>query len=396
PITNINLTDTLPSGLTFKTGSVSINGSPDASADPTTGISIATIAASSDATVSFVADVTAAPSGGATDYVNTVTAQYSFESPDSTTLTNSVTATNTIYPDSIVITPTITKSDTSINTVPHVVAINDTVTYTITISNPDATEPITNINLTDTLPSGLTFKTGSVSINGSPDASADPTTGISIATIAASSDATVSFVADVTAAPSGGALKYVNTVTAQYSFESPDSTTLTNSVTTTNTIYPDSVVITPTITKSDNTSNTIPHVVAINDTVTYTITISNPDATEPITNINLTDTLPSGLTFKTGSVSINGSPDASADPTTGISIPTIAASSDATVSFVADVTAAPSGGALKYVNTVTAQYSFESPDSTTLTNSVTATNTIYPNSVVITPTITKSDNTSNT
>ncbi|WP_039228957.1 isopeptide-forming domain-containing fimbrial protein, partial [Clostridium haemolyticum] len=204
------------------------------------------------------------------------------------------------------------------------------------------------------LPSGLTFKTGSVSINGSPDASADPTTGISIATIAASSDATVSFVADVTAAPSGGATDYVNTVTAEYTFQSPDSTTLTNSVTATNTIYPDSIVITPTITKSDNTSNTIPHVVGIGDTVTYTITISNPDATEPITNINLTDTLPSGLTFKTGSVSINGSPDASADPTTGISIPTIAASSDATVSFVADVTAAPSGGALKYVNTVTA------------------------------------------
>ncbi|KEI08988.1 beta strand repeat-containing protein, partial [Clostridium novyi] len=395
-ITNINLTDTLPSGLTFKTGSVSINGSPDASADPTTGISIATIAASSDATVSFVADVTAAPSGGALKYVNTVTAEYSFESPDSTTLTNSVTATNTIYPDSVVITPTITKSDNTSNTIPHIVAIGDTVTYTITISNPDATQPITNINLTDTLPSGLTFKTGSVSINGSPDASADPTTGISIPTIAASSDATVSFVADVTAAPSGGALKYVNTVTTGYTFQSPDSTPITSSVTATNTIYPDSVVITPTITKSDTSSNTVPHVVAIGDTVTYTITISNPDATQPITNINLTDTLPSGLTFKTGSVSINGSPDASADPTTGISIPTIAASSDATVSFVADVTAAPSGGATDYVNTVTAQYSFESPDSTTLTNSVTATNTIYPDSIVITPTITKSDNTSNT
>uniref|UniRef100_UPI001E50ED06 hypothetical protein n=1 Tax=Clostridium haemolyticum TaxID=84025 RepID=UPI001E50ED06 len=85
------------------------------------------------------------------------------------------------------------------------------------------------------------------------------------------------------AAPSGGALKYVNTVTAEYTFQSPDSTPITSSVTATNTIYPDSIVITPTITKSDNTSNTIPHVVAINDTVTYTITISNPDTTQPIT-----------------------------------------------------------------------------------------------------------------
>src|SRR3712207_7110767 len=91
---------------------------------------------------------------------------------------------------------------------------------------------------------------------------------------------------------------YVNLANLNYEFLTPDSTTLSNNVSTNNTIYSNSVVITPTITKSDNTSNTVPHVVAIGDTVTYTITISNPDATEPITNINLTDTLPSGLTFK--------------------------------------------------------------------------------------------------
>uniref|UniRef100_UPI001E3D0907 isopeptide-forming domain-containing fimbrial protein n=2 Tax=Clostridium haemolyticum TaxID=84025 RepID=UPI001E3D0907 len=324
---SVILTDTLPTGLAYQSNTLIVGGISN-SGDPTTGVSLGTINAGQTIEVKFTADVNAEPTGD-TKYVNLTTIDYSFNVANDTitpgtidTISKSDTSTNTIYPDSVVITPTITKSDNTSNTVPHIVAIGDTVTYTITISNPDATQPITNINLTDTLPSGLTFKTGSVSINGSPDASADPTTGISIPTIAASSDATVSFVADVTAAPSGGALKYVNTVTAQYSFESPDSTTLTNSVTATNTIYPDSVVITPTITKSDNTSNTVPHIVAINDTVTYTITISNPDATEPITNINLTDTLPSGLTFKTGSVSINGSPDASADPTTGISIPT--------------------------------------------------------------------------
>ncbi|WP_331274979.1 isopeptide-forming domain-containing fimbrial protein, partial [Clostridium botulinum] len=231
--------------------------------------------------------------------------------------------------------------------------MNDTVTYTITLHNPSTTKPITNINLTDTLPSGLTFKSGSVTVNSIPDTSATPTTGISIPTIAASSNATVSFVADVTAAPSSGALKYVNTATAQYSFESPDSTNLTSSVTANNTIYPESVIITPTITKTDNTSNAIEHIAAINDTVTYTITLHNPSTTKPITNINLTDTLPSGLTFKSGSVTVNSVSQPSANPTTGINIPSITANSDATVSFVADVTAAPSSGALKYVNTAT-------------------------------------------
>ncbi|MCD3283582.1 isopeptide-forming domain-containing fimbrial protein, partial [Clostridium botulinum C/D] len=246
-----------------------------------------------------------APSGGALKYVNTATAQYSFESPDSTTLTSSVTANNTIYPESVVITPTITKADKTSNAANHIVDIGDTVTYTITVHNPDATKSITNINLTDTLPSGLAFKTGTVIVNSIPDASANPTTGISIPNIDAHSNATVSFVADVTAAPSGGASSYANTATAEYTIQSPDSTPLTSSVTANNTIYPESVIITPTITKTDNTSNAIEHIAAINDTVTYTITLHNPSTTKPITNINLTDTLPSGLTFKSGSVTVN-------------------------------------------------------------------------------------------
>ncbi|KEI10767.1 hypothetical protein Z957_00045, partial [Clostridium sp. K25] len=397
---SVILTDTLPTGLSYKSNTLTVGGISN-SGDPTAGISLGTINAGQTVEVKFTADVNAEPTGD-TKYVNLTKIDYSFNVANDTvtpgtidTISKSDTSTNSIYPQSIVITPTITKSDNTSNTIPHIVAINDTVTYTITIHNPDTTKPITNINLTDTLPSGLTFKAGSVSINGTPNASANPTTGISISSIAANNDATVSFVANVTAAPSGGASKYVNAVTAQYSFESPDSTTLTNTVTTNNTIYPDSVVITPTITKSDNTSNTVPHIVAINDTVTYTITIHNPDTTKPITNINLTDTLPNGLTFKAGSVSINGTPNASADPATGISVPSIAANNDATVSFVANVTAAPSGGATDYVNTVTAGYTFQSPDSTPLTGSVTANNTVYPASDLIVPTVTKSDTSSN-
>ncbi|NFV48480.1 hypothetical protein FDJ70_12905, partial [Clostridium botulinum] len=80
--------------------------------------------------------------------------------------------------------------------------------------------------------------------------------------------ATVKFTANVNGNPDSDS-KYVNLATLNYEFLSPDNTTLNNTVTANNTIYPDSVVITPTITKSDTTSNTIPHIVAINDTVTY-------------------------------------------------------------------------------------------------------------------------------
>ncbi|MCD3246682.1 DUF11 domain-containing protein, partial [Clostridium botulinum C] len=356
---------------------------------------VPSIAANNDATVSFVANVTAAPSGGATDYVNTVTAGYTFQSPDSTPLTGSVTANNTVYLASDLIVPTVTKSDTSSNPIAHVATIGDTIDYTITIQNTNATKSITNVVLRDTIPSGLTFNPNSLDVNGSSTPGSSLPASISLGTINPSSSATVKFSVTVANNPASNS-KYINTAEVDYNFQTTSGTNLSNTVTNTNTVYSEDVVITPTVSKSDTTSNTIPHIVAINDTVTYTITIHNPDTTKPITNINLTDTLPSGLTFKAGSVSINGTPNASANPTTGISISSIASSSDATVSFVANVTAAPSGGASKYVNAVTAQYSFESPDSTTLTNTVTTNNTIYPDSVVITPTITKSDTTSNT
>ncbi|MCD3252107.1 DUF11 domain-containing protein, partial [Clostridium botulinum C/D] len=269
-----------------------------------------------------------------------------------------VTANNTIYPASDLIVPTVTKSDTSSNPIAHVATIGDTIEYTITIENNNATKSITNVALRDTIPNGLTFKPDSLDVNGSSTPGSSLPPSISLGTINPSSSATVKFSVTVANPPASNS-KYINTAEVDYTFQTTSGASLSNTVTKTNTVYSEDVVITPTITKANKTSNSIPHIVAINDTVTYTITIHNPSTTKPITNINLTDTLPSGLTFKSGSVTVNSVSQPSANPTTGINIPSITANSDATVSFVADVTTAPSGGALKYVNTATAQYSFE-------------------------------------
>ncbi|KOC34149.1 isopeptide-forming domain-containing fimbrial protein, partial [Clostridium botulinum] len=397
---NVILTNTLPTGLSYKSNTLTIGGTSN-SGNPTTGVSLGAINAGQTIEVKFTADVNAEPTGD-TRYINSTKIDYSFDITNDTvtpgtvdTVTKSDTSTNTIYPQSIVITPTVTKTDKSSNTVEHVVLIGDTVTYTINIHNPDATKPITNVNLTDVLPSGLTFKTGSVIINGTSQSSANPTTGINITNILPSSDATISFIADVTSNPSSGTSKYVNTANVEYSFQAPDSTVLTNTVTATNTIYPFSVIIIPDFRKEDTTSGTINHVVSIGNTVTYTITIRNPDATKSLTNITLTDRLPSGLTFKSGSVSINSTPDSSANPTTGIPISDIKPGTTTTVSFIVDVTGPPTGVKFLYLNTATIEYSFLSPDSTLLTSSATTPNSIYGDSVVITPTITKADKTSN-
>ncbi|MCD3232157.1 beta strand repeat-containing protein, partial [Clostridium botulinum] len=385
-IINAVLNDILPTGLNYKNGSLTINNIP--SSDNLASINIDTINPNSTTTIKFIADVTTSPASNF-KYVNSVNLQYKYLAPDGTTLQNTISTDSTIYSNSVIITPTMTKTAVSSNIVPDTVSIGGTIDYTITIHN-NSSSTIRNSILNDTFPIGLTYKTGSLSINGT--SSSDSLTSINIGNINPSSTITIKFTANVTGNPASDS-KYVNLATLNYEFLAPDGNSLNNSIIATKNVYSSSIVINPTITKTDNSSNAIPHVVSIGDTVTYTITIHNSSTTKSITNINLTDTLPSGLTFKAGSVTVNSIPQTSANPTIGISIPIINTNSDATVSFVVDVTAAPSTGDIKYVNTATAQYNFESPDSTTLTSSVTTNNTIYYDSIVITPNVIKTANT---
>ncbi|MCD3257743.1 isopeptide-forming domain-containing fimbrial protein, partial [Clostridium botulinum C] len=312
------------------------------------------IPANGTSTISFQATVNSAPSDGSSKYVNNATINYTFKTPDSSSLTNSVTTTNTIYPSSVVITPDVTKTDKTSNSVNHFVAVNDTVTYTITIENTDRNNPISNIILKDTLPQGLSFKAGTVIIDNVNKPQDDPTasSGITIPDISASNTSTISFEATVNALPSNGSSKYVNNATIDYTFKTPDSKLLTNSVTATDTIYPNVVIITPNVTKTDKTSNAVNHIVALHDTVIYTITIENTDHNNPLTNITLKDTLPKGLSFNSGTVFINNVNKPQDDPTniSGITVPDISANGTSTISFEATVNALPSNGSSNYVN----------------------------------------------
>ena len=76
---------------------------------------------------------------------------------------------------------------------------------------------------------------------------------------------------------------------------------------------------------------------SIGDTLTYTITITNP-ALQAITNIPFTDTIAAGATYVASSFTVNGS---AATPTiTGstltYTIPTIASLATATITFKVD------------------------------------------------------------
>ncbi|KGM96931.1 hypothetical protein Z955_12770, partial [Clostridium botulinum C/D str. DC5] len=386
-IQNATLNDALPTGLTYKTGTLSVNNA--SSNDPLTAVTLGDITPSATTTVKFSATVDAAPASDS-KYVNSATVNYSFLSPDSTTLNASVSATNTLYSNSVVITPTITKTSVSSNTIPDVAAIGDTIDYTITIENTSATATIQSATLNDALPSGLTYKSGTLTVN--TIASTDPLTAVTLGDINPNSTTTVKFTATVVAAPASNS-KYVNSATVSYSFLSPDSTTLNASANATNTVYSNSVIITPTIAKTAVSSNAIQGVAAVGDTINYTITIENTSATANIQNATLNDVLPVGLTYKTGTLLVNNNP--STDPLTAVNLGNINANNTTTVTFTVDVATAPASGS-KYVNSATVDYEFLSPDSTTLNGSVTTTNTVYSNAIVITPTIAKTAVSSNT
>ncbi|NEZ47736.1 DUF11 domain-containing protein, partial [Clostridium niameyense] len=267
-----------------------------------------------------------------------------------------------------------------------VVAVGNTVQYTISVKNTSLTKSIDSVTLNDTLPDGLSYVNDSLTIDGTD--STDPITAINLNTIAPNTTSTIKFTANVNSNPTTGD-KYTNSATLSYTFKSPDNTDLSSSVSATNNIYSNSIVITPTISISDKSSNEIDHVVAVGNTVQYTISVKNTSLTESIDSVTLNDTLPDGLSYVANSLTIDGTD--STDPITAINLNTIAPNTTSTIKFTANVNSNPTTGD-KYTNSATLSYTFKSPDNTDLSSSVSATNNIYSNSIVITPNISISAN----
>src|SRR5699024_9855502 len=130
--------------------------------------------------------------------------------------------------------------------------------------------------------------------------------------------------------------KYINSATVNYSFLTPDNTTINNKVSTINTVYSTSVVITPNRTKTAVSSNLIANIVDVGDTIEYSIIVSNSSKTNSILNSILNDSLPNGLTYKAGSLSINGI--SSSDNLSSIKLGNINPNTNITIKFSVDVT----------------------------------------------------------
>lgn len=176
--------------------------------------------------------------------------------------------------------------------------VGDTLTYTVTAKNAeDATTPLKNAALTDTLPGFVDFVQGSVMVDGTSGQYRfdNGVLTVELGDIAPGAEKTVTF--QVT----------VNNTAYNQSFQNTAILDADNS----DPVVPsdEGVTVADGIAKISATKNVDKSKAKVGDTLTYTITASNADtATVSLRDVVMADTLPKYVTFNQGSVAVDGSP----------------------------------------------------------------------------------------
>ncbi|WP_443147076.1 DUF7507 domain-containing protein [Paenibacillus sp. HWE-109] len=348
---SIVLSDALPTGTTFVTGSVIQNGVAKPTYDITSGAPLGSLAFGSSFTVTYKATVTSVPASFSV--ANQAKAAFTFQSVAGGDIISGVIPSNTVTTP--VYTPIIgiVKSASTANG-----SVGSTVTYTLQISNTGNIGAV--LNVTDNIPAGTSFVANSFKVNGVTISNANPVTGVNIGTVAASGSSTVTFDVLVNSLPSPPQL--VNQANSTYTFQVPDGRTISGSAASNTVTIP---VTLPSVSavKSASVIDAV-----IGDTFTYSTVIKNSGVAS-VTNVILTDPLPTGATFVPNSVIVGGVAKPSAAPGGGIAVGTITAGSSVTVTFQVTVVSLPSPAQLS--NQATVSYSSGTFSGTTLSNTIT-------------------------
>ncbi|MBN1040387.1 DUF11 domain-containing protein, partial [Clostridium botulinum] len=179
---------------------------------------------------------------------------------------------------------------------------SDTLNYTIAIKNIGA-EDATNVIFLDTIPSYTTFIPNSVTLNNISQPGSNPQDGINIGTLAKTIGvATVTFQVIVnTTIPIPTTIPNISN--ASYEFISDPSLPALSNLVSSNTV--NTLVVEPTTSIDKYVDKTFS---SINETLNYTIAIRNTSTNVSITNMILYDTIPTGTTFVTNSITKDGTP----------------------------------------------------------------------------------------
>ncbi|EEM70639.1 hypothetical protein bthur0009_33920 [Bacillus thuringiensis serovar andalousiensis BGSC 4AW1] len=359
--TDVIITDPTPAGTTFIPNSVTINGVSSPGANPNSGVNVGTVTPGQIVTLTYQVTVTALPPDGIIK--NTATVTYTFQPNPGEPPITITDPTPTV--EVSVITPTPNPNKLADK---QIVDINEIITYTVTFQNRGSV-PATSVIITDPLANGLTFVPGTVILNGIPDLGANPVEGIPVGTVNPNDTITVQFQARVTSVPPGGIIRNQATVTFTYEPIPGEPPVTITDPTPINTTDVNTAILNPQKTAT-------PETVTLGDIITYTISLQNT-GTIPANNILVSDPIPTGTSFIQNSVTINNVSQPTANPETGIQIPTLSPSESATISFRVLVTSIPPSGEIQNQGNVSFQYQ---PDATKPPVSVTT-----PTPTTITP-----------
>ncbi|MBW4519692.1 MAG: DUF11 domain-containing protein [Scytolyngbya sp. HA4215-MV1] len=280
-VTLDDITDILPSSpanVTYTAGSAKFNGvtiaDPKITGQTLTFLGLFTIPAGTSRTLTYQANVP----GTLGSYTNQVVAHIGNTQIDTTTNTGDnapATATVSVGNADVVVT----------KTGPATVAAGSNFTYSITATN-NGPAAAANVVLKDTLPAGATF----VSATNGGTLASGVVTWPTIASLA--SGASVTYQVTVQAPASGTLLN-----TASSTSTTADANPANN-----NGSLPASQVST-TVTPSADLSLTKTHggSFTVGQNATYTLTVANTGPSTASSPITVTDTLPAGLTFVSGS-----------------------------------------------------------------------------------------------
>ncbi|MFA6553377.1 MAG: DUF11 domain-containing protein, partial [Patescibacteria group bacterium] len=279
------VTDTLPTNTTF------VSADNGGTYDDTTKLitwTIASVPATNQVDVTYTATVNSGLPIGTTAIDNIATINCNNikdtasmitlstcpfpDGKDSNKVTTTVTKGETLTP---VITFTLTKKVDKTIANP-----NDTLSYTLVVTNTGNTEA-TNVTLTDTLPSGLTY----LDANGVN--TGETTKTWTWATLAAGASQTVTYKTHVDS--NATAKSYVNSATVKADGVPGVTAQATSEVRTPTVLGEETATLAITKTAKEKTVNP-------GGTITFTVIVTNTGTT-PALNVTLTDTLPQGMVF---------------------------------------------------------------------------------------------------
>ncbi|WP_373600687.1 hypothetical protein [Paraclostridium bifermentans] len=337
---NLNVQDLIQQEASFNSGTVVVNGETKPLYDPNIGFELDDLTPNQFHTVTFNVSVDSLPESE--EIVNSAEVLFEYKlTPSDEPIPETATSNevNTLIKiGDLEATKVVDKAYAT---------IGDTLKYTITVNNLGNADCI-DVFFKDTIQSHASFITGTVKLNGQSKPTYNPNVGFNIDNIGGYTSSTVTFDVRVEQQP----IDYIiyNSAIVDYKYYiDPDNQPIveksfTNTVQTT--INIGSLAVNKSVSKDYAT---------IDDAITYTVNILN-NGNVTAKNVNFRDVIPTGVTFKTGSVRINGKSYPSYNPYSSFTLGNILSGDSVEVTFDVKVTSLPNPSLINNTANVTFAY----------------------------------------